>query len=208
MPEVREIGDRDAVHLQHRVPVFDLLVLEILDRRESADLPERRPGRILGAEIAGGIHDTRQFVDLTLGASRPVGSEPAILGQERAHVAQHAVLHILGEFRVVGEQHLAVGLQQDNISLRRGDPGVAVEGDPVGAKHLVVLPGLDVTLGDHQCVLPVVFHRIGGEADRLVARGGRLRAGTGQLAELRANRGGRQCHEQQCQERQAPDERA
>ena len=64
MPEIWHIADRDAVHLHDGVLILDLLVLEILHRRQGTDLPQRRPGRILCAEIAGGIHDLRHLVDL------------------------------------------------------------------------------------------------------------------------------------------------
>ena len=49
-----------------------------------------------------------------------------------------------------------------------GHAGVAVEGDLVGAQHVAVLPGLDVTGGGDQGFVLVVIHLVGGEGDRLV----------------------------------------
>ena len=129
------------------------------------------------AQVAGGIDNARQLVDLPLGAPRAVGRQPAVLGQYRPHVAQHAVLHVLGQFGVVGEQHLAVRLEQRDIALGGRHAGVAVERDAVGAQHMVVLPGLDMALGDHQRILAIVLHRIGGEGDRLISRGRLMRTG-------------------------------
>ena len=99
-------------------------------------------------------------------ASRPFSRE------DRTHVAQHAGFHILRQFRIVGEQHLTVRLEQHDIPLGGGHTGIAVKCDVVGAQHVIVLPGLDMALGDHQRILPVVLHLIGGEGDRLIAPAG------------------------------------
>ena len=87
----------------------------------------------------------------------PLAANLAVLRQDRAHVAQHAILHVLRHFGVVGEQHLAVRLQQHDIALGRGHAGVAVESDLVGTQHRIVLPRLDMAVGDHQRILSIVF---------------------------------------------------
>ena len=207
VPEIWHVADRNAVHLQHGILVFDLLVLEILHRRKCADLPERRLGRVLGAEIAGGVHHARHLVDLPLGAPRAVGGQPAILRENGPHVAHHTVLHVLRELGIVGEQHLAVRFEQRNVPLGRGNAGIAVERDAVGPQHVLVLPGLDMTLGDHQRVLAVILHGIGGEGDRRIAVALRLRRGIDERAQLRP-RGVRQRRRQEHGQRQHTQEQA
>ena len=41
---------------------------DILDRPPGLDLPERRPRRVVPAEVAGGVHRARQLVDRAAGA--------------------------------------------------------------------------------------------------------------------------------------------
>ncbi len=145
MPDIGKISDRDTVHLEQRVLVLDLLVLEILDSGSGANLPQRRIRRVLLAEIAGRINHFGEFVDLALGAPRAVGDQAAVLGEQRAHAAQHAVAHAGAQFGIIGEQHLAVRLQHHDVAGGRRDVGVAVVDDAVGTHDTVVLPRLDVT---------------------------------------------------------------
>ena len=48
------------------------------------------------------------------------------------------------------------------MSAGRDHAGVAVVGDLVGTQHVLALPDLDMTFGDHQCVLTVVLGGVGG----------------------------------------------
>ena len=81
MCEEREIGDRHAVKIHHRVAVLDLLILDVLQRRTSADIPQRWRRRVLLAQITGGINGSAQFVDGGVGAARPVSGQPPVLRQ-------------------------------------------------------------------------------------------------------------------------------
>src|SRR6202012_5233130 len=62
MPKEWRVSDGNAAHAHDRVTIFYGLVLGVLHRGSSLNLPQRRPGWILFAKIAGGINHTRQFV--------------------------------------------------------------------------------------------------------------------------------------------------
>ena len=52
VPDIREVGDGHAQEIDHGVLVLDPLVLGVLHGGAGADLPKRRLGRILGAQVA------------------------------------------------------------------------------------------------------------------------------------------------------------
>ena len=106
-----------------------------------------------------------------------------------------------GQFRIIRKYDLTVRLHQHNVALGRHHTGIPVKCDLVRVQHVTFLPRLDMALSGHQRIVPVVFHRVGGERHGLIARSLLMLAATDQCAKLCPCRAG-QCYDKQQSQQQ------
>src|SRR5206468_12726326 len=103
------------------------------------DLPDRRAVTGFVANLAAGIDAADSCYDCAvLCAGGTDCGEPARSSQKRAESLRNAVPHLVGEDCVIGECHIAVGLEYGNVSVGRGHILVLVVGHGVGEKNASV----------------------------------------------------------------------
>ena len=138
-----------------------------MDDAAGFDLPERRPGRVVAAQLAGGIHGPVEVGLRSALQAAPTGRQPGSGAEPGLEPLDKAVPEIVRQHHRIGEQHLAVRFDQGDIAVGARDAGIAVEDDPVRAQDTPAGGEFDIAVGRHKVALAVEVDPVGLEDERL-----------------------------------------
>ena len=191
MAEVGRVEDGHAEELERGIVVGEIVIGLIVDHGPGLDLPERRPGGLVGAQRAGREHRLAHHRAVAVDATRAAGDDPRVVGHEDAQAVDDAVSQVAGKLDGIGEQHLAAGLAQRDVAGGDHHAVALPVADACGTQHALALGDLDVAGRDDRVGGLVVGQLVGPHQQ---IAGGRLAGGRQGDGLLRAHleRGKRQ----------------
>ncbi len=93
MAEIGGVEQRPAAEFHGGVAIAHALLVLVEARDTRAQLPQRRPLRVLGAEVAGRIDNAGEIDDAPVGAPRACGRNAGIGREQSAQPFQRRVAH-------------------------------------------------------------------------------------------------------------------
>src|SRR5262249_57397710 len=123
-----------------------LLDVVVNDAR-GLDLPFRRPARIVGARLAGGVDAVLEYRDLVGPPLHAWGGEARLVGTFEPERIDEAVAEILVEVENLAGGDLAVGLAHPNVALGVQALCFLVVNDLVRLETRAVVINLDIADG-------------------------------------------------------------
>lgn len=170
MREIRGIGDGHPEHLEPGVVVLDVLRRLVVHHPQRLDLPKQRPVGVVLARAAGRIEGMVQAGLVAAGARAADRRHARVVRQKHADVACQTLLEVAGKLDVVGEQHLAGGLQQADVARRGHDVEAEIVVHRVGLQDAAFLADLHMAARGDEVEFAVVDHLVGEQQHRLVRR--------------------------------------
>jgi len=129
------------------------------------ELPKRRLGRVLAAQLAGAKDRFAEHGDATVPARAAGCGDARPVGHQDADVANEALAQIVRELDVFGEIGGAVQFDQADVARGRDHTVALIVADCIGQQGASVLIDLHVAAGGHDAQLLVVGHLVGAEED-------------------------------------------
>ena len=165
MAEVGRVEDGHAEELERRIVVCEIVIGLIVDYRPGLELPERRPGGFVGAELARGKHRLPHHRAVAVEAPGAARNDPRIVRQQHAQAANHAAPQVAGKLDGIGEQHLTARLSQRDVAGCDHHAIALPVADARGTQNALALGDLDIAGCDDRIGLFVVSQLIGGHQE-------------------------------------------
>ena len=165
MAEVGGVEDGQAEDLERCVVVGEIVIGLVVDHGPGLDLPERRPGGLVGAQLAGGKHRLPHHGAVAVDAPGAAGDDPRVVGHEDAQAVNDAASQVAGELDGIGEQHLAARLPQRDVAGGSHHALALPVVDARGAQHALALGDLDIAGRDDRIGGLVIGQLVGGHEE-------------------------------------------
>jgi hypothetical protein len=189
--EARQRQEADAEQLEPRAAKAHRARLGLVDHLARGHPPARRPGAaLLVLDVAGGIGRPVEQDVAVLDPPARFRRQPPALAQRQQHVLHRAGAELVVELEPLGEQLVAVLVDEADVAGGDDRARLAVPGHRVGADRLARAAQHDIAARGHRVVVFGIGNRIGLEIDRTGLRLG------GRGGVLRVRRRGRQAGQQ------------